>query len=213
MRETERLSGMSGGPECQGITAAGRLMLEHDPEPEHATQVCRIALELFDGALRLHGLASEHRRLLTAAALLHDTGYSVDPMRHHKGSRDIILASILPGFAKQEQAIIACVARYHRKAHPKESHKVFCDLPRGLQEVVRRLAAILRVADGLDRSHCASVCAVRVRTTKTEIRLHVGQRRPNAMDINGAMKKRRLFEEVFGRPLDIVPEVLGGGDE
>ena len=114
---------MSGGPECQGITAAGRLMLEHDPEPEHATQVCRIALELFDGALRLHGLASEHRRLLTAAALLHDTGYSVDPMRHHKGSRDIILASILPGFAKQEQAIIACVARYHRKAHPKESHQ------------------------------------------------------------------------------------------
>ncbi|MBI2435780.1 MAG: HD domain-containing protein [Candidatus Hydrogenedentes bacterium] len=168
-----------------------------DDEPEHPFQVCKLALQLFDATVELHGLGRHERPLLEAAALLHDTGLRYGAQGHHKRSHEIVLAQDLPGFSEDEKAIIACVARYHRKSHPQPDHKTYRDLGRITQGIVRALAAILRIADGLDRSHAAAAQRLRVRIANGAVRIGVLQRQPNDLDIWGARRKQALFEEVF----------------
>lgn len=191
-----------------GIRAATRFMGAHDAEPEHAKQVCRVSVALFDTLRGVHGLGEPEKRLLTAAALMHDTGFSVDARGHHKHSRDLILRAGLDGFTRNEQRMIACIARYHRKAHPRPAHRVYRDLGKKRRQVVRQLAALLRLADGLDRSHDGATRRVRAECGpgKRKLRLLVEQRRPSEADLWGAERKQGLFEEVFGLRLEIVPD-------
>jgi exopolyphosphatase / guanosine-5'-triphosphate,3'-diphosphate pyrophosphatase len=188
------------------LQEAASLALQADSEPEHAAHVCATALALFDATAALHGLGESERALLTAAALFHDTGWATQPAAHHKGSRDFILESGLSGFSETELKTIACVARYHRKAHPKPTHKVYRDLDEDSRTTVNRLASILRIADGMDRSHWGTFESVRVEPHTDMVRLHVTQRTPNGTDIWGAMRKRQLFEETFCLDVEIVAE-------
>ena len=89
---------------------------------DHAEQVTRLALDLFDQLAEPLGLDPANRPLLEAAATLHDIGYYISYDRHHKHSHHLILHSGLPGFTQRELAIIAAVGRYHTKALPKRSH-------------------------------------------------------------------------------------------
>lgn len=176
-------------------------------EPDHVFHVCTLALELFDLTVPLHGFGKTERRLLEAATLLHDTGYQRGVNQHHKHARDIILGLDLPGFKKRDREVIACIARYHRKAEPSLRHKIYGDLPPGKQRLVRRLAAILRIADGLDRLHVASARGLRVEERGERLRIVVDQRRPSSTDIWGAMQKRHLFEAEFGLEVEILASI------
>lgn len=199
-----------------GIVAARKMAWRLDPEPAHAFQVCRLALALFDQTASLHGLGNRERRLLHAAALLHDIGHTIGELGHHKHARDLILDSKLDGFTGKELQMIACIARYHRKAHPRADHKVYATLAAPRQELVRKLAAILRVADGLDRAHQASARKINVTKEGDTLRIVATQRRPNSVDLWGSMRKRGLFEEVFGVTVDVIAANSGvaahGGD-
>jgi exopolyphosphatase/guanosine-5'-triphosphate,3'-diphosphate pyrophosphatase len=185
------------------IAAAQRFAETHDPDPAHAFQVTKNSLVLFDALRGLHGLGDRERVLLHAAALMHDTGYETTPLQHHKRSRDLILASKLEGFSPKELAIIACVARYHRKAGPEPSHKVYRNLDKASRLVVNKLAALLRVADGLDRSHAESAESLKVTNVGGAIRVKVKQRTPNPIDLAAGARKADLFEAVFGVKLVI----------
>ncbi len=189
-----------------GLKAALRLCQDADPDPEHALQVCHNALALFDCLTDVHWLSKRERRLLALASLLHDTGWSNDPSRHYKGSRDFVLNADLDGVSNKDRNIVACVVRYHRKAHPKPTHKVFRNLPAKAQNVVVRLAAVLRIADGLDRTHAGAVEAVKMEREGMTVRLRIKQRIKSTADIWGALRKCRLFENVFGVNLEIVAE-------
>jgi len=180
----------------------------HDPDPAHSAQVCDRSVDLFDALANLHGLGQRERLLLKAAALMHDTGYDTDPMQHHKGSRDLILDAKLDGFTRREVMMMACVARYHRKGDPDPAHKVYRDLNEEEQSAVAKLAAILRVADGLDRSHEMSAKALRVERRGDTVRVYVQQRAPNPIDISVGMRKSALFEKVFAVKLEIIAESL-----
>jgi exopolyphosphatase / guanosine-5'-triphosphate,3'-diphosphate pyrophosphatase len=190
--------------EAKPLDAVRALAMKLDPEPEHPLQVTRLALELFDKTLALHRLGPAERRLLEAAALLHDTGYRKSALRHHKHSRDIILKQDLPGFSELERKQIALIARYHRGATPKPGHRFFCDLDDAAKDRVSKLAAILRVADGLDRVHLASVESLEVLQAGGTLRIGVHQRHPCPEDLEAGLKKRVLFEEVFGVKVAIV---------
>lgn len=191
------------------LEAVRALARELDMEPEHCFHVCATALSLFDQTRELHGLDDAARDVLEAAALLHDTGYAQGVRRHHKFSRDIILGLTLPGFSETEQRMTACVARYHRKAAPREDHAVYRELTPDQQTIVRRLAAILRIADGLDRLHVASVQAITVVRKDTSVMILARQRRPSPTDIWGGLRKTALFSETFGVRVDILPEEEG----
>ena len=126
-------------------------------EATHAHQVMRLAAELFDATRALHALGPDEKFLLEAAALLHDIGQYISYSQHHKHSLYLIRNGNLPGFNEREIQIIACVARYHRKAVPTLQHLEFAELAPEDRRIVKELAGLLRIADGLDYGHLSSV--------------------------------------------------------
>ncbi|MGI6460110.1 MAG: HD domain-containing protein [Candidatus Hydrogenedentales bacterium] len=185
-----------------GLLAAAEYAQTHDENPEHSAQVARLSLLLFDATSELHGLGPDEQRLLVAAALLHDVGWPIRPEAHHKGSRDLILKAPLTGFSEEERRMLACLARYHRKAYPNARHKVYRDLSQSAREKVRMLAALLRIADGLDRAHAATVKTLEVRRDGQTLTIEVKQAPGCGIDLMGAERKKGLFEAVFG--VDVV---------
>jgi exopolyphosphatase / guanosine-5'-triphosphate,3'-diphosphate pyrophosphatase len=124
---------------------------------EHAQQVARLALSIFDQTRSVHGLGDQEREWLEYAALLHDIGVHISYDRHHRHSYYLIKNGDLRGFDPQEIEVIALVARYHRQATPKKSHEGYGDLNSALRRTVRVLSAIVRLAEGLDRSHAQAL--------------------------------------------------------
>src|SRR5262252_2384125 len=127
---------------------------------EHSTHVARLALALFDQTRAIHGLTDREREWLEYASILHDVGVHISYDRHHKHSYYLIKNGHLRGFEPEEIETIALAARYHRQATPKRTHEGFCELRRGARRTVRTLAAILRLAESLDRSHAQVVNGV-----------------------------------------------------
>ena len=131
--------------------------------PEHTAQVARLAVSLFDQTRHLHGLDDRAREWLEFAALLHDIGGHIAYQQHHKHSQYLILNGGLRGFEPAEVQVIALVARYHRRGPPKKSNTEYAKLSPVLRRTVRVAAALLRVAESLDRSHAAAVSQVEFR--------------------------------------------------
>jgi exopolyphosphatase/guanosine-5'-triphosphate,3'-diphosphate pyrophosphatase len=121
--------------------------------PEHAAQVTRLALSLFDATRRLHGLGDTEREWLEYAGLLHDIGMHISYEGHHKHAQYLIQHGGLRGFEPQEVDVIGLVAKYHRRGLPKKSDEGFAALPKAQRTVVRTLAAVTALAESLDRSH------------------------------------------------------------
>lgn len=191
------------------IGEATELMLRLDPEPSHARQVCRLALQLFELMEPLHSLGLEERTILEAAALLHDIGWSISGTRHHKHASRLILEHSWETASPTQVLQIAAVARYHRKAHPRKSHSVFSRLDPSSRDAVGRLAALLRVADGLDRSHGNRVVRIQAQLDEGCCTLLVQGSGACSAELWAANRKRGLWEEVFGRRLEIRQEPGG----
>ena len=124
---------------------------------EHAQQVARLALSVFDQTRSVHGMSDREREWLEYGALLHDIGVHISYERHHRHSYYLIKNGDLRGFDPQETEVIALIARYHRQATPKKSHEGYGDVPGALRKKVRALSAMVRLAEGLDRSHAQAL--------------------------------------------------------
>jgi exopolyphosphatase / guanosine-5'-triphosphate,3'-diphosphate pyrophosphatase len=186
-------------------------------EQQHADTVRSMALSLFDQLRDLHGLGNPEREYLEAAALLHDIGYHISHAAHHKHSYYLIRHSELLGFTDREIEIIANVARYHRKSHPKLKHDGYPRLKDEDRNVVRILAGLLRVADGLDRRHMAVFQELRCRIEEDAI--HIDALLRNSCDTSielwGAERRKELLEETLGKTavLHVLePEVSGNAN-
>ena len=164
----------------------------------HCEHVALLAGQLFDGLREVHALAAEARELLTAAALLHDVGHVIHHARHHKHAYHLILHGDLEGYAAREVEVIANVARYHRGAFPRKSHPNLARLDKADRRLVRALAAILRVAKGLDRTHTARVRAVGCETGPGRIRLVLDAASDPQVEIWDAQRKGALCCKAFG---------------
>ncbi len=174
----------------------------------HSVQVTRLALTLFDALAGLLNLAPEDRYELAAASFWHDSGQAISEQRHHKHGYALIMAMDLPQWDASRQLRVACIARYHRKQLPRGSHEGFADLDKASREQVRRLASLLRIADGLDRSHRALVRAVQVgRLDNHLLQLRVQASPETASELFWAARKSDLFEETFGRRVELVLEL------
>jgi len=164
----------------------------------HCEQVARLAGEIFDGLRKPFELPPEGRDLLIAAALLHDVGYLINHAKHHKHAYHLILNAELQGYTQREVELIANVARYHRRAFPKKRHTNLSRLPRADRQLVRALSAMLRVADGLDRTHTQRVTAVGVETGRGRARLVLEAASDPQVELWDAERKAVLFAKVFG---------------
>ena len=187
------------------LDSARRLARQCRSNERHCERVALLAGQLFDTLRRPFDLPPEGREILMAGALLHDIGYLINHERHHKHAYHLIMHGDLPGFSAREVELIANVARYHRRAAPKKAHSNFARLTKDERRLVRRLAAILRVADGLDRTHGSVVKAVRARTGRKAVRISVTASRNPSIELDDARRKSGLFEKAFGRSLVFSP--------
>lgn len=169
----------------------------------HSLHVMRLARELFDQLRSVHGLKPRDRELLEYAAVLHDVGQSISFERHHKHSYYLIRNADLRGFDPEEIEVMALVARYHRKGTPCSKHRSWAALPAERRRAVCGLAALLRVADALDRSHFQVCAHVTTRITNREVRLRVVTIGDAEIEVWSAARKGDLFEETFGRRLRV----------
>ncbi|MDQ2889869.1 MAG: HD domain-containing protein, partial [Gemmatimonadota bacterium] len=146
------------------------------------------------------------RNILSDAALLHDIGYHINFDAHHKHSYHLIVHAELLGMTPAERVMVANVARYHRGADPKPEHKGYAGLDRDLRRRIKRLAAILRVADGLDRGHAGAVEDIDVALTRSKLAIHAvpaGASYDLRLELWGASRKSALLEQILGHPIEI----------
>lgn len=179
----------------EGLRAFGRKCQYRE---DHAEQVAWLAREIFDQTEKLHGLGPDARALLDAAALLHDIGNFVSYNRHHKHAYYLIYWGDLPGFTDREREIIANVARYHRRSPPSPSHSPFAALAPDEQQLVTRLAAILRIAEALDRGHQRHVARLTLRIVKKKILFDAEVQADSDLELFSANERADLFRAVFG---------------
>jgi exopolyphosphatase/guanosine-5'-triphosphate,3'-diphosphate pyrophosphatase len=164
---------------------------------KHCEHVALLAGQLFDGLRGPYSLPVEGRDILVAAALLHDVGYLINHAKHHKHAYHLIQNAELQGWTAREVELIANVARYHRKAAPKKWHPNFRRLERADRRQVRRLAAILRVVDGLDRTHTQRISAVGVEAGQGAVRLVLAAESDPQVERWDADRKAGVFAKVF----------------
>ena len=178
----------------------------------HGIHVAKLALQLYDDLSSLHKLKDDSRELLEAAALLHDIGYYISHASHHKHALYLIQNSEMLGFNDEEIAVIANVARYHRKSHPKLQHAEFAELDSRDQHRVGVLAGILRIADGLDRTHRRVIHDIRTTysSKKISIATETALEEEATFEYWSVERKKGLLEEVLDRHVQLqmhIPEV------
>ena len=137
----------------------------------HAKVVHQLAVQIYDGIKELHGLFQRERLLLKVPAILHDISRFIIPSSHHKHSQYLIQNIELVGLTNSELKLISLIARYHKGSAPSEQHPDFQKLSLKNKTIVRNLAAILRVADDLDREHKEHVHSVVVRLESSRVLL------------------------------------------
>jgi exopolyphosphatase/guanosine-5'-triphosphate,3'-diphosphate pyrophosphatase len=175
---------------------SGRLM-------PHARHVARLALSLFDQLGALHRLGPVERQTLEFSALVHDVGEQIAFERHERHTHYLVRNAELRGFTRDEVDLVALVARYHRGAGPKRRHPEFGRLGKRARRTVRQLAALLRLADGLDRSHFQIVRGLTASVDEKRIVVTVETAEDAELEIFTARRKGRLLERVFKRTLEI----------
>ncbi|OPZ31329.1 MAG: Guanosine-5'-triphosphate,3'-diphosphate pyrophosphatase [Lentisphaerae bacterium ADurb.BinA184] len=193
------------------LTAAHALAARYCYDAAHGHAVADFAARLFDGLATLHHMPARDRVLLQVAAILHDIGCFVSGRQHHKHSHYLIANSELPGITSEEQETVALAARYHRRSSPKLSHPEYAVLPPPRRVQVCQLAALLRVADALDRGHRGRLRLRAVRVAGQRVALCVGANLDFAVEQWGLKAKAGMFEEVYGYRVELVAEDNGHG--
>lgn len=177
-------------------------------DPAHVEHVASLSLETFDSlrAAGLHDLGDGDRELLWAGGMLHDIGMTVDYDDHHRHSHYLIVHTGLPGFSPREVDLVALIARYHRKGTPDAAELGALQRP-GDSERLRLLAAIVRLAEQLERSRDQTVASVRVQAVDGQVTLEAVARdgADPAVAIWAARRGSTLLADTLGAPVAIVP--------
>ncbi len=175
----------------------------------HVEQVRRLAMQLFDRLSEHLDAPGDERPILEAAAVLHDVGQLISYRKRHRHSFDLITHAERLSLPARERPLVALVARYHRKEAPSRKHPEFAALSDADRATVRRLAALLRVADGLDRGYTAVVDQVRTRLTRDRLRIALvprSRRSDLSLECWGAQRRTPSLAKLLQREVVVVPD-------
>jgi exopolyphosphatase/guanosine-5'-triphosphate,3'-diphosphate pyrophosphatase len=179
-------------------------------DEQHAVQVGALAVTLFEDLADLHQLPLSARRVLEAAAVLHDIGNAVSFHKHHKHTFYLVANADMPGFSDRERELVATVARYHRRSTPDRRRADLAHLSAAELVTVRKLSALLRVANALDSSHQQPVRGVEARQRDGAVQLRLATRAPADLELWDVEREVRFFREVFRRRVEISARRVSG---
>lgn len=171
--------------------------------PEHSQHIAALSLRLFDTTRSIHAMTDREREWLEYAALLHDIGVHISYEKHHKHSYYLIRNGDLRGFEPIDVETIALIARYHRRAVPSAGHEEFRELPKKRRRAVRALAAMLRLAEALERSHSQVITGVTLQERDDEVLLELQTSGDAELELWAALRHAAPFEQMLGKRLRI----------
>lgn len=167
-------------------------------DQQHAEHVRELSRQFFDQLQPVHRLPAQTRVLLEAGALLHDTGHMISHRGHHKHGEYMAMNGDIPGLEGRERAIVAGLVRYHnRKSEPARHHVAYSSCDDADKPVLRRLAAILRIAEALDHSHRQRIVRLRASFQRGAVGLEVHAHGDASEDLRDAERSAELFEREF----------------
>jgi exopolyphosphatase / guanosine-5'-triphosphate,3'-diphosphate pyrophosphatase len=200
------------------LTAARTFAHRAHHDTTHGEQVRKLAASLFRQLRDVHQLTDRQGVLLEVAALLHDIGEVVNPRGHHKHSEYMIRWGRIPGLLDEEREVVALAARCHRKP-VSDVKKIVAEAPLSKDQrgQLRRLASLLRLADGLDTEHRQRISQVVCTRMGDAIVLDLTVRDGPSRDDGQLLRKADLFREEFGLDVrvtiakdDVVAAASGG---
>lgn len=121
---------------------------------KRAETIENIAIGVFDAIRNISGLTPRDRLLLQISAILHDCGKYISLLNLAECSYNIIKYTEIIGISHKERIMIANIVRYNQKVF--DYYDDFEDMEHLNPENhmrIAKLTAILRIANGLDRSH------------------------------------------------------------
>lgn len=183
----------------QIIHSAAEIGSHYHIDRKHAENVAANARLIFRAMQSEHKMLLRYETILTVAALLHDTGAYISNRSHHKHSQYLIENSDIFGLSKQDLTIAALTARYHRSAIPKPTHPAYTSLTRINRLRVSKLAAILRVADALDRGHAQRIADPQIELLEDRLLIGIPNPLDCAVEEVALKEKADLFEQVYGK--------------
>jgi exopolyphosphatase/guanosine-5'-triphosphate,3'-diphosphate pyrophosphatase len=187
------------GAFAEEVLRSARILAErYQSDPSHGEHVGNLCNRFFKSLTELHQLTQHDALLLQVAAILHEVGTYVSPRAHHKHSEYLILNSEVFGLDRLDVTIVALVARYHRHSGPRLDHPAYAALSTDDRIRVCKLAAILRVADALERTHAQRVESMEIRQEAGKLRIRLPGLADAAVERLAMASKADLFEQVFG---------------
>ncbi len=180
------------------VQSAQSIAQKYRVDARHAEQLRRLSLRLFDELANEHRLGERHRLLLEVGAILHEVGTFISSRAHHKHSYYLIANSEILGLAQNELAVVANVARYHRRSRPKPSHPEYMMLPREQRMIVSKLAALLRVADALDMSRTQQISDFQCRIDNNGLVLSVSGGGDLTLERRALAELGDMLQDIYG---------------
>jgi exopolyphosphatase/guanosine-5'-triphosphate,3'-diphosphate pyrophosphatase len=175
----------------------------YDVSMKHARHVAFLSHRLFETLQPVHRLPPAAGKLLEAAAILHDVGHFVSNTGHHKHSAYLVANSDMPGFTDKERLNIAALCRFHRKSMPQQRHIHFQALDMEARRWVMSLAALLRIADSLDRGHSQKVRDLTTSLRDGSICLTIEAESDADLEVWSAGEASKIFSEIYQQPLQL----------
>lgn len=201
LAEAARGSAWTEGFTEQVLSSVHEIGRKYHYDEAHAECVTANALALFEAMRAEHRLGARYEVILKVASLLHDVGMFISTSGHHKHSMYLIENSEVFGLSERNVRLAALVARYHRRATPKPSHMDYSLLAREERLAVNKLAAILRAADALDRSHTQALRIAKVRLKAGQVEVQPSGDDDFRTEKRALVGKGKMFEQVYGRPV------------
>jgi len=186
------------------LTAARSFANRVEHDTTHGEHVRHLARALFHQLRDVHGVPDELGVLLEVASLLHDVGEVVNKSGHHKHSEYMIRHGRIPGLDDTAREMVAVMARAHRKDAARARELIAgAPLTKEQRGYVRRMAAILRVADALDTEHRSRVEQIVCNRMGNAIVLDLIVRDGPSREDAKLARKADLFQEELGVELKI----------
>ena len=205
LKELSNRQTWNTGFDDQIIRSAHEIVRKFQADESHCEHVELLSRELFQAIREEHGLDQRHEVLVRVAALMHESGMFIGMSGYHKHTSYIILHSDLFGLSRRDLMLTALIARYHRRATPKPSHQSYAALSNEERVLVRQLAAILRVADALDRSRSQRIRDIECEVRERQFVINVPRTADLSVEQIALKQKGPLFEEIFGMQVVLRP--------
>ncbi len=185
---------------------AGILAERYQADKNHREHVARLSMDMFEQLKDLHRLTEHDGLLLNVASILHEVGTYISQRNHELHSQYIILNSEIFGLSRDDVEIIALLGRYHRHGVPSNSDPIYGELELTDRMRVAKMAAILRVADALERGHAQRVNGLRAHIRGRALELELLGVRETAVEEPALRVKGDLFADIFGYDIVLVPQ-------